>query len=599
MATRCLSCGNSIAGFAQICDDCKARRQADNAARAEAAQQRAADKEVAKAAAKEAAAAPQVITVVRDPAASHRKDAIALAGISGALVVGIVVWLVALGGATTIGLAGGDSRQALVIDTPSPTPPAPLAPLGYERGDCPFEVGDLQGVECGSLTVPMNRAEPDTGRVRLPVAVFRSDSANRQPDPVVYLDGGPGGNTIEGMPWVYLAVKDIAPDRDVVIFDQRGAGGSNPSLDCPEVQEVNYELLIQPLTIDQRVIEDEAAVKTCRDRLVRAGIDPSFANSAENAADVNDLRIALGYEQWNLFGVSYGTKLALTVMRDYPEGVRSVILDSVYPPQSDLYSELQPDYDRALSALFASCAADPTCAAAYPDLETAFYDTVNALNTNPVQFGLDVLENRTDISARIDGIWLSSLVFSAMYSVDLIPYLPALIFEVRAGHYYILDFIVDAWFQDIEGISLGMHYSVQCSEEMPFVLREAVLQSAKAHPHLAMYSEYQAKSMFASCDKWQAPPAAGNANEAVVSSIPTLVMSGEFDPITPPSWAQLAAANLDHSYYYQYPAVGHGAVFSNVCPADMAEAFLNNPQQAPDGSCIAGITGLEWVIFEE
>lgn len=598
MATRCLSCGNSIAGFAQICDDCKARRQAENAARAEAAEQRAEEKASARAAAKEAANAPQIITVVRDPASSHRKDAIALAGISGALVIGIVVWLVALGGATTIGLAG-DSRPALVLDTPSPSPPAPLAPLGYERGDCPFDAGGDELIECGSLTVPMNRAEPDSGRVRLPVAVIKSDSPNRQPDPVVYLDGGPGGNTLEQMPWVYLAVADIAPDRDVIIFDQRGAGFSNPSLDCPEIQEVNYEILVLPLTIDQRVIEDESAVKTCRDRLVRAGINPSFATSAENAADVNDLRIALGYEQWNLFGVSYGTKLALTVMRDYPEGVRSVILDSVYPLQSDLFTELQPDFDRALGALFASCAADPTCAAAYPDLETAFYDTVNALNANPVQFGLSVLENRTDISARIDGIWLSSLVFSAMYSVDLIPYLPALIFEVREGNYYILDFIVDAWFQDIEGISLGMYYSVQCAEEMPFVLRDAVLQTAMAHPRLAPYSEYQAKSLFASCDKWQAPPAAGNSNEAVVSSIPTLVMSGQFDPITPPSWGQLVAGNLDHSYFYEYPSVGHGAVFSNPCPADMAEAFLDNPQQAPDGSCIAGITGLEWYVFEE
>src|SRR6185503_15624183 len=97
------------------------------------------------------------------------------------------------------------------------------------------------------------------------------------------------------------------------------------------------------------------------------GVDPASATSAENAADVNDLRLALGYDQWNLYGVSYGTRLALTVVRDYPQSVRSVILDSVYPLQVNLYTDLPENFDRALKVLFETCAADADCSSTYPD----------------------------------------------------------------------------------------------------------------------------------------------------------------------------------------------------------------------------------------
>ena len=330
---------------------------------------------------------------------------------------------------------------------------------------------------------------------------------------------------------------------------------------------------------------------------MRAGIDPSLATSAENAADVNDLRLALGYEQWNLFGVSYGTKLALTIMRDYPEGVRSVILDSVYPLQSDLFGELQADFDRALSAMFASCSADPICSAAFPDLEAAFYETVDALKESPIQFELSEVAGRKNISARIDEVWFSSFIFSSLYSEDLIALLPQMIFDMRDHHYELLDLFVDMYFQDIESISIGMYYSVQCGEEMPFAVREAVIDAAKAHPHCPSTASISAKSLFASCDRWQAPPAAGNANEAVQSAIPTLVLAGELDPITPPAWGRLAAENLENSFFFEFPGIGHGAVFSDECPAGIAEAFLESPAQEPPSACVGDMSGVEWVVY--
>ncbi|HUF54844.1 MAG TPA: alpha/beta fold hydrolase [Dehalococcoidia bacterium] len=513
MQTRCLSCGELLAGVAQLCEACEARENAH-------------------------VAIPQPAErPTPAPAESDTSELVinlAFVAIITSLVLGAAVWLIALGGASTLGLSGNGDGPEVVIATGTQTPVTSLVPLGYETGDCEFAAPDGVTVECGYLTVPQDRAQPDFGRVRLPVAVFKSQSAERKADPIVYLDGGPGGDTLEGIEFLYPALEPLAANRDLIVFDQRGAGGSVPSLACPEVTNINYDHILRQFSIDERVAQDEASARSCYNRLVESGIDPTLARSAESAADVNDLRQALGYEQWNLYGVSYGTKLALTVMRDFPEGVRSAVLDSVYPLQSDLYSEHQAGFDRALGVLFESCASAPSCSSPYPELEQAFYDTVDRLNEIPVQFSIGSITGRSRITATIDGVWFSAFVFSALYSEDLIALLPKMIFDTRDHNYQLLKIVADLHLQDIQSFSQGMYFSVQCAEEAPFTDREAVVAAAEAHPRLSEFSEYAARSIFASCDEWQAPPAPASENEPVNSPVPALVLAGQFDPITPP-----------------------------------------------------------------
>jgi pimeloyl-ACP methyl ester carboxylesterase len=555
-------------GVAQMCDDCRAREEA---------------------AAPPISSTPVTETPEWKAAKGGRSDRIVLA-VAGVAVLGVILV------AAFVVLGGGDSDSPAVVDTATPTkdPDATLAPLGYATADCPFDPPPDTAPECGYLTVPLTRAEPDRGRVRIPVAVFRSDSSSKRSDALVYLDGGPGGNTLEEIALLYSVIEPLAEDRDLIIFDQRGAGFSEPSLDCPEVNEVNYELLLRQFTVDQRVAEDAKSAKECRDRLLSEGIDPAFATTAENAADVNELRIALGYEQWNLFGVSYGTKLALQVMRDFPTGVRSVILDSTYPQRVDLYAEHQAGFDRALGELFAACAADSGCSAVYPDLEAAFYETYDRLNEVPVQVSLGALEGRSRGAATIDGIWFANFVFQSMYSAELIPLMPRMIFDTRDHEYTLLQLFADSFLQTIEGISYGMYLSVQCGEEAPFSDRAAVIAAGAAHPRMPLYGEYAGKSVYAACDAWEAPAAAPAANEAVSSAIPTLVLAGQFDPVTPPGWGTLAAETLENSHFFEFPAIGHGAAFSDGCAADMALAFLENPAQAPNSGCVGSSGGVEW-----
>lgn len=179
-----------------------------------------------------------------------------------------------------------------------------------------------------------------------------NDGGHRRPG------GGPGGETLAILDVFFAdAFLPFLRDRDLVIFDQRGVGLSEPSLVCPEIRQLSRELLDDDLSAATLGLELEAW-RRCRDRLLAEGVDLSAYNSAASAADVVALRTALGYESWNLLGVANGSRLELTVMRDDPDGVRAVVLDSAYPPHRSTVKELPANFDRALGVLFAGCAQD-------------------------------------------------------------------------------------------------------------------------------------------------------------------------------------------------------------------------------------------------
>ena len=267
---------------------------------------------------------------------------------------------------------------------PTPTPSIVYYPI-FEPAPCAFPVPPGFNPECGYLIVPENRLRADSPLIRLHVAIFRNRLGVAVADPVVHLAGGPGSSSLNVASYMFGQGLDaILDQRDFILFDQRGTGYSQPRLDCPERTSITGTLLERGLSAagNHEIILD--AFRRCRDRLVGQGTDLSAYHSAASAADLNDLRLALGYEKLNLYAVSYGTRLALTLMRDHPEGVRSAVLDSVYPPQVNLYTELAPNAERAFNTFFAHCADDASCNQSYPDLRGVFYRTVDQLNASPV-----------------------------------------------------------------------------------------------------------------------------------------------------------------------------------------------------------------------
>lgn len=471
-----------------------------------------------------------------------------------------------------------------------------------EPASCQFN-DDWFDVSCYTLVVPETRADPDSISIEIHVAVFHSDNPTPLPDPVVYLDGGPGGDALRFIDFAYsLLVQPFVETRDVIIFDQRGTGYSQPQLDCPEYDNLQYDILDDNLPADENIRLSIEALDTCRRRLEQRGYNLAAYNSAENAADLNDLRVALGYDQWNLYGISYGTRLALTAMRDHPEGIRSVVIDSVVPPQVSLYDEVTANADRAFNTLFLNCTLDPVCNEHYPRLGTVFVETVQQLNANPARMYINHPLTGREYEVLVDGNRLVGLTFHALYSHRMIPLLPKVIYDARDGNYTVLASTMESYLHDQEGFSLGMHFSVQCMEEAPFTSFESALASAAAFPipagHFAT-SPNMGEVLFRVCEGWRGDTPINPVEQVpVFSAIPTLVMTGEYDPITPPYWGVLAATTLPNSYYFEIPGVGHGATVADDCPLDIMRQFLDSPGVPPNGRCITDMEPLEFVVFD-
>ena len=352
-------------------------------------------------------------------------------------------------------------------------------------------------------------------------------------------------------------------------------------------------MLILPNDLSS-VEQDEVfnqALKTCRDRLVQEGVNLSAYNSAASAADVDDLRRALGYSEWNLYGSSYGTRLALTVMRDFPQGVRSVILDSVYPPQEDLFSSIAVDMQRALNLLFERCAADPECSQSYPNLEQVFYEVVHQVDAQPVILGVYRPSDLEKYDVLINGDRLIRSVYDLLYRPDDIADLPKVIYEIAEGDWETFSRKIrfGQFFHD--DLSEGFYYSVECVEEAPFGSPEDVAAvNASVEPRLSQAMNNT--NFYQDCAAWDAAPAAAIENQAVVSDIPTLILSGEHDPITPPSWGFSAAENLSQAQYLVFPGAAHGVLGSSGCTFRVLEAFLNAPDEPVEASCVSDLPPL-------
>lgn len=462
----------------------------------------------------------------------------------------------------------------------------------FEEWECPFP---LDGITCGFLVVPEDRSDPEGNQVELPVVLIHSRADEPAPDPVIYLEGGPGGAGL-------LALEDlqrhpILDERDLIVFDQRGTGFALPSLNCPESEA-----------------GDENATEACRDRLLDEGINLDAYNSAASAADIRDLVFALGFEQVNLWGVSYGTKLALTTLRDHPDVVRSVILDSVYPPEVDDLTLQAESLVGAYQALFERCAVDDACDAAFPDLEATLYDAVVAYNDQPFIFETDEGE------VELTGDELLAQLFLALYDSQRLPYLPyalALIaggededaivegYDILTGAYLpddeselppslLMDseFVQD-YFEQYGEIddSEGMNLSFDCSEEYQLDDLDAAYAAAEIAPEpLIGYFVGGIDSAVAECELWGVQTADSLEAERVESDIPALVISGAMDPVTPPSSGDSAAAGLSNSWHIVFPTAGHGISFTDneagECAKTLVTAFLNDPTAPLDTSCV-------------
>lgn len=452
----------------------------------------------------------------------------------------------------------------------------PLAALGgavFSETDCPFEIEVEVDVDCGIVEVPESRQGLSDATIEIAIAILRTPAADPAPDPVVYLAGGPGGVALadhagflpDASIWEFDA---FLSTRDLILVDQRGVGFSRPSLACGD--------------------EDP---DVCFDRLVDEGVAVAAYSTPENAADIAAIRLALGYDEWNIYGSSYGTRLGLVVMRDHPEGVRSAVLAGVYPPDKvPAYHDYIGNTLRAIEAMADECRRQPACDAAYGDLEDLLVVALAETQSGPSQYTAQDLFDA---------------MFQAMYSMPSLALVPRALWLAANGEADDAMEVLtgdDAGFRarggqrtakDPSGDSDGLFNSVECREEQGFTSLEVL--EAQAEEYLqAGFDELLVEVLFdgaiantaSVCTFWDSGLADASERAPAVSDVPTLLLSGEFDPITPPSWGDLADASLRRSTHVVVPSLSHSLLNIDQCIDDLVIGFLREPTGALDTQCV-------------
>jgi len=452
----------------------------------------------------------------------------------------------------------------------------------FEAASCAFarptEMPVGATLRCGYLVVPEQRlsAAPVQGAT-LRLAVARLSSGHPlAADPVVYLAGGPGdAGSTDLAPLLGGALPTLLDDRDWIFLDQRGTGRSEPSLACPEVH-VNSAGVTDPIEISH--------AQDCATRLSDAGVDVSAYTTANSAADVADLVRTLGYDQVNLYGASYGSRLALAVERDSPELLRSVILDGVLPPQASVYADAPISVSRSLRLVFDACAADLRCHAAYPNPLGQFGHVMSTLHNHPVAVEYTDPASSQSRHVMLDSTVFMQIVYVMLYVPEGLTMLPALIGLTDSGDLG----AATSFLPDVEAyastVSLGLYYSVECAEEGHRValpsLPQDELPGVRAELGIS-------DDLTRFCAVWPTGPAPAGASAPVASDVPTLLLSGRFDPITPPEYARDTASALSNSYQVEFPIDSHVSLSTGPCPLGIARAFLATPDQPPPTGCAA------------
>jgi pimeloyl-ACP methyl ester carboxylesterase len=473
----------------------------------------------------------------------------------------------------------------------SSTPPVPPT---FDSAACPnVSPRAPRNARCGFLVVPENRTKANRRTIRLAVAIVPSVSRTPAPDPVVYLSGGPGGSAIGEAQ--LLVDAGVNRDRDLILMNQRGTQYSEPALTCPEIDQFfvrNLGLVLDaPST---RRLHAEAA-RACYRRLVREGWDLSAYNTTENAADFADLRAALGIAQWNVFGVSYGTNLALTLMRQHPEGIRSVTIDSVEPPEIVGVGAFWGNAREGFENLFAACADQPDCSTRHPELAHTFTSLVGQLESGPLTTQAKPTADGPAVQVVLDGGALVNWLVDMAFATPEYPFVPGWIGELADGH---PEKIAASRARPVlmtpEGvIGYGLTFGVICSEWVPYERESDVLARGRLafpdYPDSVLAPAVHFTDVFDDCRAWKVPKAPATQRATALSTIPTLVLSGSFDAVTPPSWGMIAARTLPNSTVVIIPGVGHFVTLASPCAGEVIASFLSAPS-APNTTCVANLT---------
>jgi pimeloyl-ACP methyl ester carboxylesterase len=494
-------------------------------------------------------------------------------------------------------------RLGLVALAVGMTPPAGRTedaslgrPTAWQPQPCWFKVSARHQVSCGQLIVPEDWTADGGRQLHLPVVIFHTASGWEGAEPVVYLTGGPGSRSgIRSDPeidrWLdFLGVEHWTRTHDVIVIGQRGTTWTDSDLSCPGLSDptVWTNTGKTPDAWMGRRQRMRDAVIACRQRLVGQGHALAAYNSTQSARDVAALRPLLGLDAWSLYGVSYGTRFALTMMRNHPDGIRSAILDSPYPPQLAKLGVDAAGFEEALSRVMDACEADSLCRAHYPDLRSQLAELLAELAQTPLHLPVTSRDGKVTASLTVDDVELLDTLLSLVRDHDTIEQVPGLIEEIDERPQVFAARYQDLLLDDPDADSAeGAYLSIFCNDDHAAVAADYWVAEAQRHPWLHDWLLVRPSEIPG--ELWPVTPIDPRDKQPVVSDIPTLILAGALDPTTPPAFAHTTAATLGRAHVFVFPGVSHGVLAVDSCASEVVERFLAEPEIRPDVSC-PGVT---------
>jgi pimeloyl-ACP methyl ester carboxylesterase len=428
---------------------------------------------------------------------------------------------------------------------------------------------------CGTLKVYENRATKQGRQIDLNIVVLPALRADAQADPLFFLAGGPGQGAARLAKLVREIFRRVQSDRDIVLVDQRGTGRSNP-LNC-----ISDDDSLRALTQSFEQALDE--LKKCQ---AKYDADLTLYTTPIAMDDLDDVRAFLGYETINVYGGSYGTRAALVYMRQHPDRVRSAILDGVAPTFMRLPLFFPRDSQRAFDLLVKDCESDDGCRKAYPNLGERTRTLMARLEKDPPVAHVTHPRTGERADITIEPRLLANVIVSTLYSPMASALVPAVIAAAERNDFQsMLALTGIGGGGDEPNMAIGMQLSVICAEDAP---RNTIDELNKeAEPTL--FGKYVLTIQSQACGFWPRGTVDPSFYEPVKSEIPTLVMSGELDPVTPPTWGEQVAASLSNARHIVMPGTGHTPGGTGCGQRIMREFIEKGSVVALDTSCTSKI----------
>lgn len=437
----------------------------------------------------------------------------------------------------------------------------------------PCEVDGVQA-ECGSFSVPENRALKEGRKLELHYAVVRADPKIKSADAIFVLPGGPGQ---AARALINLAKQVFeGSGRDLVFVDPRGTGKSSP-LHCDfggsDDDLAGY--------FNDMLPTDRVAL--CREKF-RGRTDITQYTTRAIAADFEAARAHLGYASINLYGTSYGTRTAQELMRNHPQHIRAAILQGVVPPTLATPTTFAADAQRSLDGVLAMCRKDAACSKTYPNLAADYQAMLKSVEGG---LSIDVEDPKTKkvVRVKINRGFFGEIFRNFLYTPDRFVGVPKAIHAASKGDWSAFSALAVPYATGIRTLDFGLFFSITCTEDIP---RMDVI-AAKESTRGTLFGSYRIEQQLAACKEWSRGVADPAASTILKSKIPTLLLSGELDPVTPPRFANEVAAGLSRSVALE--VIG-GSHFGDTggCLEKISVQFIRDPSiEKLDTACIANI----------